>query len=397
MFNTNNITLKSTRKLISRVFSDHQSAGLDYFNLPFKPSHSNATSTFKDKKGISNFLNGITRSYSVNMTKSAFAHSLSRLVILFLAVHALNTSKFVTFAHSNNKHLSLPNFMYLMMVKISTRVKSRNSLSGWIIGDLSSEISNSDMIKLYKDLSRDDWISILSLTPFSQIASDGSSYNSFQREINSVLNTLADLETDEELYDAYLTELANLPQCFLNNKSIPMWKGSITNGVSENYGIYRFRNSCSTDVYLVSQNSCSSMSKETLNLFGCFLKIFAPVYLINGSTVSVSQLPGETEFSVEAQNLNDCWEKLLSYGSVTKGFPDSGGAKSKQRSQRTKSARNDIEAFSTDMDSEDYSPILEMRDRGPININLKLPKGSRLPVMGSENYAPSGGQLAYEQ
>jgi hypothetical protein len=337
-------------------------SSISYFDTPFRSSDSVAKLSSFDILGIEHFLNSFDETFRASKTKSTFVSGLAHLCLLFSVLYLSLNSSFVTYIASNHINVRLPVFVHILLTKISCPVRSENKIQAQTKGNVVCISTTEEVIAQLKTLcSEENTCNVFLNTPFSSICSDTHQRRQFKQHLSLKLQAfetalLLEFGSEDAIFELMLKVLSTTEQVPMKgSESLPVFTGTIPNGVSPYLGIYRFRNSADQDVYYTSQTSCVSLTPETMNLYAVFLKLFKPIFYQDSECLNTATtfLPGDAEFSVERRSQIDAWLKLFSYNTVSPTNPPGNALTSKGPKKRKPGFKKMEVVETSDVSTED--------------------------------------------
>lgn len=288
-----------------------------FFSLFPKRSNSNCKISRMNFKEISFYLMAISKYHKLNMTSSNIQHTLVYLCIHYVLLFTLTSSRFCQFLYGNNVYLRMPVHFYIILLKLSLQVYSKNKLVGWTEATTTVSVEpRQGLLMLVEFFDSDSSFEVFSGTIFSSIVNDERKRGVFRKLLcDGVFNIIGDeynTFSESELYSNALLHLSTYSSILMNSDYVE-FTGLFPSEHSPFLGIHRFRNSEFKDVFYTSQASFSAVSTDTAELLCVLLKIYAPVFThLDDSVNTISYLPGDVGVSVESIPVLECWNKILS-------------------------------------------------------------------------------------
>lgn len=325
------------------------------YSMPVKSLDVTCALTAYSTDGIVDFVNALNKLYNIDASRSKFVDSMSRAIILHYLLFLIHDSRFLDHLVNLNRRVDLPQFIIVYLAKVTPRVNSKNSLSGFVKGELVNEQDPLDFTQFLSGLTDDHIENILLNSGFNSLNN--------KRTVREIVSTIrgycSNFECDNlsHLYDEICSFLSNLPTMFYRN-DFAMWAGFLDTNVSTKLGIYRFRNNLE-EQFIVNQHSCTKLQEGLLNLFCCFLKIYNPVFLDSeGTPLPHGLVPGEAVLDLSEVSKKDIWVFYLS-GTISHGKTSSSPATS---SNEDESNRANTRSFSTVRSPIHWAPSIPKSD-----------------------------------
>lgn len=224
------------------------------------------------------FVSALDRTFNFYINRTNFNISAINCLLLFIATYSVNNSKAVEYLNYKRKELEIPQFLFVIISKISSEVRTKNKLDGWINGYILPADNLTTILESLNDLSSDELKALFIGTPFANLFIDKRSAKELHSLLHVSIQNLLSHGTDFDIFIALLNELKNPSTMF--RKDFPMFSGNIATYVSSAFGIYRFRNGDNHNTFHCQQSSCESLSDTTFDFFHVFFSNI-PSYILS--------------------------------------------------------------------------------------------------------------------
>lgn len=278
-----------------------------------------------DLNGFTSFFNALKHHYTIRLSASNKYIIASKLIIFYVAFHFAHDSRVLKDWAVMKLSLTLPIFVYNILVRVASESQSANKLSGVVQGKLNCNPSSGEdfcsiLLKLSK-LSRPQWQDIFASTELSSCVSTEENFNTF---INAFKATQTKLfpefsrASSRETVSLYIaSSLRSFIDVLSNPQDIVIFNGTLDSYTTSQFTIFRFSNTANKFVYKVSQHTLK-ISSVSRDIYLCFLRLFTPTFTIDGNPSSVTSIgPTDMEFSVEHVPLDLAWYFYLSINTIT--------------------------------------------------------------------------------
>jgi hypothetical protein len=262
---------------------------------------------------LNEYLKAITTTFKFQIISSTLISSAVNVVISFFTLFFL-TSEFVHYAHKHNIFLNVPTYIFYLLEKVVKEVRTDITDVSSTCGTVSSEFSSPILKEMLFSFSQEEFRRVFMDTPFSSIVSDNRKFDEFDKSFKIYVDRLFK-DDREACFNEVVTFYSNFRSSFF--KEAPYVQGYLSSSVTNNFGLYRFRNSITNDVYLADATSCKNVNSSTLVSFMAYLKAFCPTFKtsVSGSgdfEVVTNIIPGNIKLSVEGYSRSRSWEHLFS-------------------------------------------------------------------------------------
>lgn len=256
---------------------------------------------------LGSFINAFLRHNRVKIHSSNRYNLALKFSQFFVACYLLHDSRFVKHLFSNKVFVTCPSFTIIHILKVAIESKTRNKLAGFTDGILYPSSSLSDIISYLKILKPESIVLAFRGTEFSSFINDEDSALHFR---NSLVLYLQKQSNGKRDYDFIVESLAIPQNIVLYPDRFQLFRGYLEFGVSQQLGIYRFRNLTDNSLYTVNQGSIEGLSLTSFNLFINFISLFKPSFYISDKKVS-EHLYGDVIFQVDNIPTEESWFEYM--------------------------------------------------------------------------------------
>lgn len=344
---------------------------------------------------FNSFLRVIRRLYPIYVNSTSKYYVASKLMLFYIAFYHMHNSSVIQRWFADGIHLSIPDFVYSILIRVCLRSESRNKLVGTTYGHLNSNSSSyfsKDVIDLM-DADVAVLAAILKGTDFADCVS--SEKNCLQLKsvlIDIVHSILPNLKTEvDESVNAELISLTlSLFQDLVSKPDrLGIYQGVLPAAVTTQLSIFRFFSTAKELEYKVSQHHLS-ISDVSRDCFACFLRLFEPKYFVS-DIQSHEHVPGLSDitFSVEHVTTEQAWGFYLDI-STTGSF---GLEKHTAVSPTAKSERSLVRSFSTTRTLTQSEAVIIMSAGNEYiveNIRSANTLGIVNPIPRRQTFQPTG-------
>lgn len=231
------------------------------------------------------------------------------LLRTYISMYLLNNSDYILNLFQSSFNVNAPAFVHTYIQTISMQVESINKSVGVTYG---------------KSQVLDTIDSILSFIKLDLSSKNSQIIKAFKQSgiINTTDNRFVDIQADSLLEkfksidlrctNTFIFEPFYLIKQYIPGESYVPIICNVKYSYNKALGIYRFRagNSSKTS-YLVSQNTASSISASTMNLFCFYLAIYNPAYFINNVPAPSIPVGQEAELIFDGIDKNLIFDSLF--------------------------------------------------------------------------------------
>jgi hypothetical protein len=348
---------RAVREALAHKYFSSNIGPNDLFQLPEKSTNSVCHPKDFSFSGFDLFLQGFTRVFKLNMGSSSICNTAALSVHLYISLYFVHYTLFPKYVASNSIIINCPAFIMNILYKVSAQSRSKNKITGWVNGS----IVGKDVLGVYNaitDISDDDLRGILSNTIFSRIAYDNRLFDAFSSDYHKRILHASDVNG---VFEYVLNILQETPEMVHPRTEFPMFQGTLETYITHFIGLYRFRDH-DGGRYLVQQSTLTTINNETLNLFACFMIIYAPTFVIDGNTVHGTMLPGDILFDLTPYDEVLAWEKYVSYVYASPGGGSSGQRRARRERDRPRSTATPNEQVSNGQSESDNTQTRSLND-----------------------------------